>query len=168
MLASLLLFACNEETTTEEVNEEAEVVDSAEVATGIEGYSLYGPEEMGSIEEAENATDLIALMGEESEMDVMLSTTINEVCQKAGCWIKVSLNDSTDMRVYFKDHFTIPIETGQVDCIVQGTAYYDTISVELQQHFLEDANATQEEIDAITEPKFELAFEANAIAVKEE
>jgi hypothetical protein len=46
-----------------------------------------------------------------------------------------------------------------------GTAYYDTISVQLQKHFLEDGNAPQSEIDKIVAPKIELNFLADGVLI---
>ena len=158
--------ACSTEEVEEEQTEETTEEEAPE-EDAMAGWSAYGAEEM----DADNALDVpafVAQMEGQMEMETKIAAPITEVCQKMGCWIKVALNDTTDMRVYFKDHFTIPIETGTADCVFQGLAYYDTISVDMQQHFLEDAGAPQEEIDMITEPKYELAFEASAILVKDE
>lgn len=89
------------------------------------------------------------------------------VCQSAGCWVKVQPTNAPALRVRFKDHFLIPPAT-EINSVAyfHGRAYYDTISVALQKHFLEDAKAPQSEIDQITEPKIELNFEADGVWVK--
>lgn len=159
-----LLAACSEETTTtEETTDEVVAEDTNEVANN--GYTTYGIADMNFDADVVAVADVASMVAQGVETAMTIEATIQEVCQKAGCWIKVGLNDTTQMRVYFKDHFTIPTETGAETCLLQGVAYYDTISVEMQQHFLEDAAAPQSEIDAITEPKFELTFEADAIAI---
>lgn len=95
------------------------------------------------------------------------SATIVESCQKMGCWMSVGV-DSTSMKVYMGDHaFFVPKQgVDGLNCFISGTAYYDTVSVEMQQHLLEDANASQEEIDAITEAKYELAFTATGVMIE--
>lgn len=133
---------------------------------GIPGYDVYGVAELTSIDGATAVAELPALMSGKDEVQVKLTGQIDEVCKKAGCWITVNLDDSTTMRVRFKDHFTIPTETGNEECVFEGIAYYDTVSVKMQKHYLEDAEAPQEEIDAITAPKLQLAFEATGIAIK--
>jgi hypothetical protein len=89
------------------------------------------------------------------------------VCQSAGCWVNVQPSNGELIRVRFKDHFLIPPVTEiNSAAYFHGKAYYDTLSVELQKHFLEDAKAPQSEIDKITDPKIELNFEADGVWVK--
>lgn len=95
--------------------------------------------------------------------------TILEVCSKAGCWVNVDAGNGETFMVRFKDHFTIPPDTKPgTRAYFHGTAFNDTVSVELLQHFAEDAGKSQEEIDKITEPKFELGFTADGIVLKKE
>jgi hypothetical protein len=63
--------------------------------------------------------------------------------------------------------FSIPpaTEAGSI-AYFHGTSYLDTISVAMQKHFLEDAKASQAEIDLITTPKIELNIEADGVIVK--
>lgn len=89
------------------------------------------------------------------------------VCQTAGCWVSVKPSNAEPIRVRFKDHFLIPPQT-EINSMAyfHGRAYFDTLSVELQKHFLEDAKASQEEIDKITTPVIELNFEADGVWVR--
>lgn len=95
---------------------------------------------------------------------------IVEVCSKAGCWVNVDAGDGETFMVRFKDHFTIPPDTKPgTKAYFHGTAFNDTVSVDLLKHFAEDAGKPQEEIDKITEPRFELGFTADGIVlIKEE
>ncbi|MCH2198598.1 MAG: DUF4920 domain-containing protein [Flavobacteriales bacterium] len=93
---------------------------------------------------------------------------IVESCQKMGCWMSVEDAEGQPMMVYMGDHeFFVP-KTGVdgLDCYIAGNAYYDTLSVDFQKHLLEDANAPQEEIDAITEEKYEMAFTATGVMIE--
>ncbi len=47
-----------------------------------------------------------------------------------------------------------------------GNIYWDTISVEMQKHFAEDAEKTKDEIARIIEPKLEVNFEADGVLIK--
>jgi hypothetical protein len=101
--------------------------------------------------------------------DFTFEGEIVEVCSKAGCWVNVDAGNGETFMVRFKDHFTIPPGTEPgTKAYFHGTAFNDTVSVELLQHFAEDAGKSQEEIDKITEPKFELGFTADGIVLQKE
>ena len=72
--------------------------------------------------------------------------------------------------VRFKDYgFFVPKDTtvyGKL-AIVQGIASLDTLTVDLQRHYAEDDGKSQEEINAITEPKYEVLFMADGVIIKE-
>ena len=51
---------------------------------------------------------------------------------------------------------------------MQGVAKIDTTDVATLKHYASDANASQEEIDAITEPEYNYSFEATGVIIKEE
>ena len=85
---------------------------------------------------------------------VKVEAKINSICQKKGCWMYVDLGDTTEMLVRFKDYeFFVPMDATDKIAMIEGMAKVDTLSVEWQKHLKEDANASQEEIDAISEPK---------------
>ena len=66
----------------------------------------------------------------------------------------VDLGDTTEMLVRFKDYeFFVPMDATDKTAMIEGMAKVDTLSVEWQKHLKEDANASQEEIDAISEHK---------------
>ena len=96
---------------------------------------------------------------------IVLRTKINECCKKKGCWMTLNMGDNNpEMRVWFKDYdFFVPLDGDGTEVVISGRAYYKEVSVADQQHVLKDANATKEEIAAITEPKIELGFEATGV-----
>lgn len=103
------------------------------------------------------------------KMEVKLATTINSCCQKKGCWMRVDLGDGEEMMVRFKDYgFFVPLNSAGSDVIMQGVAYYDTVSVDMLRHYAEDAGKPKEEIEKITKPKAQLAFEATGVLLKKE
>lgn len=111
---------------------------------------------------------LPAMMSESGIAEGVFAARITESCQKMGCWMKVESPTDEPMMVFMNDHeFFVP-KTGVngLDCYITGSAYYDTVSVDFQKHLLEDANASEEEIMAITEPKFEMAFNATGVVIK--
>ena len=98
---------------------------------------------------------------------VKFTSKVNEVCQAKGCWMKLDLGDEEAM-VRFKDYgFFMPKNIADREVIVNGKAYVSEMSVEEQRHYAEDAGQTPEEIEAITEVKRTLSFEADGVLVKE-
>ena len=123
----------------------------------------YGPKMVDTVN-ALSTQELLAQFEGKTELEATFKATINETCSKAGCWINIAKEDGETFMVVFKDHFTIPVDTEPgTMAYLTGKAIQDTVSVEMQQHFLEDANAPQEEIDAITTPKYDMTFVADGI-----
>lgn len=127
----------------------------------------YGPVKV-DVKKAISVEDMLAdFEGKTERTEYTFEADLAEVCSKAGCWVNIDKGNGDTFMVRFKDHFTIPpaTEVG-TGAYLHGYAYMDTISVEMLQHFAEDAGKSQEEIDAITEPEYELNFEADGITLK--
>lgn len=98
------------------------------------------------------------------EQEFTVHGKLNQVCQAAGCWIKVENPGGEPIMIRFKDHFTIPTSTAAgTMAYFHGVAYMDTTSVEMLKHFAEDAKKSKEEIEKITEPKVTMMFIADGI-----
>ena len=120
-LTLLTSYSCNEKTT----------------------YINYGEDinsQISYFESIENDFEITNITGQ-----------IIDVCPKKGCWMNV-LVDTDTVFVKFKDYgFFVPMEASGDTAIIEGLAKVETLSVEWLKHLKEDANAPQEEIDAITE-----------------
>ena len=77
--------------------------------------------------------------------------------------------DEDTMMVRFKDYgFFVPKEgVDGKHVIVNGEAFYDTLTVDLLRHYAEDAGRTEEEILAITEPEYVITFTADGVIIQE-
>ena len=137
---------------------------STEVKSEEKEMISYGPTKV-DVKKAISVKDLLAQMeAVKGEKTVTFEADLQEVCSKAGCWVNIKKDDGETFMVRFKDHFTIPPKTKiGTHAFFHGRAYWDTIPVDLLQHFAEDAGKSPEEIAKITEPSFELAFEADGI-----
>lgn len=173
MAVSMLFVSCNE--TAEEGGTQSEPMEQKEGEESKEDTEEQEAEmktEFGTkkvdVSKAISTEELLSNFEGKTKMEATFKAEINEVCSKMGCWINIDKGDGETFMVRFKDHFTIPTETkvGSV-AYLTGTAIQDTISVDEQRHYLEDANASQEEIDAITEDKFEMTFIAEGIKLEE-
>lgn len=144
--------------TIEVVEEETEeVVDPNQTS--------FGPNKVDTTK-AISTAELLAQFKGKTELEATFKAKIQETCSKAGCWVNIEKADGETFMVVFKDHFTIPVDTepGTI-AYMSGKAIQDTVSVEMQQHFLEDANAPQKEIDAVTKPKYGMTFVADGIEI---
>jgi hypothetical protein len=182
---STILLACSskekEENTEVENTENTEVVEesngeeSTEVAfMGDEkgDYLLYGHTEFAP-EDAITSEEMFKTFDETNTFKGAVNISINEVCQNAGCWINiVKPNSDETVMVFFRDHYTIPIETSAgKEAILYGELVSDTMTVDFQKHLLDDAAAngeevSQEEYDAITEDKISQSFDCESILIK--
>lgn len=114
-----------------------------------------------------SVAELIKLMEGKDKLEVTVKARVEECCQKKGCWMKVDMGNGQTMMVTFKDYgFFVPLESAGKTAIMKGIAYYDTISVDMLRHYAEDAGKSKEEIEAITESSYALAFEASGVVLK--
>ena len=160
LLAVAVLASCG---STKQENVETSETQTEEATTENTGW--FGEE--FEIAEAITPAEVAKLMTDSSSNEFVVEGTIQECCQKKGCWMKVDMGDGESMRVSFKDYgFFVPLDAENKTMTMKGVAQYDTISVDFLKHLAEDANATQEEIDAITEPEMALTFEATGVYIK--
>jgi hypothetical protein len=129
-------------------------------------WSYYGediPEDAPTFA-VKNAAAMIAESGSAAGI---FEAEIVQSCQTMGCWMTVKGAEDEAVRVFMKNHaFFVPKDSVQgKKSYFYGEAFYDTISVELQKHLLEDAGATATEIEAVSEPVYELAFEAAGVMI---
>jgi hypothetical protein len=160
-IAFALIIACNNapEATAEETTE-VEAVEE-ETPTGVFGDQNITEE--GAI----STSEMLAMLDGQEEINVKVSTTINQCCQKKGCWMDVDLGNGQTMIVKFKDYeFFVPKNAAGHTAILEGVAKVEVQDVEWLRHKAEDAGQTAEEIAAITEPETSVTFVADAVIIK--
>ena len=113
-------------------------------------------------------SDLLENVAKTGVVEAKIEGEIIETCAKKGCWMKMRADNDTLM-VRFKDYgFFVPKEgVDGKHVIVNGEAFYDTLTVDLLRHYAEDAGKTEEEIMTITEPEYVLSFTANGVIIQE-
>jgi hypothetical protein len=112
--------------------------------------------------------ELIPKMGATDSLAVKVSGKVSEVCQKKGCWMTLVSDQpgQPEMRVTFKDYaFFMPKDLSGKRVVVEGYAYVDVTPVDVLRHYAEDAGKSKEEIEKITEPKREVAYEASGVVI---
>lgn len=167
MIASCTTGSSNDDAPNEEMEN-----DTTDVVMHDEEDLEFDPNQtsFGLVEvdtnNAISVSELVAQFDGKTELEATFKGEINEVCSKMGCWVNIKKDNDETFMVRFKDHFGIPTNTLAGTIVyLTGKAKLDTISVERQQHYLEDAEASQEEIDAITEEKIEMAFIADGVEI---
>ncbi len=159
---TFLLVACKTDKNTDKTEDIAENVTEQEVE-----YASFGEKitDEGALSKSEIIETYNNLKVGDTAM-VKFTTKVNEVCQTKGCWMLLDLGNDEAM-VRFKDYgFFMPKNIADREVIVNGKAYISEMSVDEQRHYAEDAGKSKEELDAITEVKTTLSFEADGVLVK--
>lgn len=90
-----------------------------------------------------------------------------ECCQAKGCWMTIDKSDGTTMRVKFKDYgFFVPKNSAGKTAVMEGIAMVETVSVDEQRHYAEDAGKSKAEIKAINKPSRQLVFVADGVILR--
>lgn len=151
ILFSVIAISCNNQSKTEEKI--------------VEKFAFYG--DSISPDNYIYAGEAIPKLNGKDSIEIKIKGKVNEVCQKKGCWMTIALNDSTEMRVRFKDYgFFMPFDIANDTVIFNGWMYRDSVSVEELQHYEKDAGKSQAAIDSITKPELNYLFEANGVLLK--
>ena len=100
--------------------------------------------------------------------NVSLEGEIIQTCAKKGCWLKMKVPEGDTLMVRFRNYgFFVPKK--DVDgkkAIVKGSAFMDTMDVEILRHYAEDGGASENEILKITEPEYVLGFIADGVLIE--
>jgi len=156
-----LLFACetNKKADSQTIDVKSDEMAYASFGDKIDADNALSTQEIATKYENLKVGDTLV---------TKMSGTINEVCSTKGCWMKLDLGDEKEVMVRFKDYgFFMPLNA-EGDVIINGKAFITETSVEDLRHYAEDADKSEEEIAAITEPERTLAFEADGVLLKQE
>lgn len=133
-------------------------------------YEYFGDSVvMGDVLSKEAMLKRYQELKEGDAIKVQFETTINDVCQKKGCWMNVELPGEKKGFVRFTDYgFFAPMNAAGHEVIVDGRAFISVVSIDELKHYAKDAGKSDEEIAAITEPKVTYAFTADGIAINKD
>ena len=129
--------------------------------TSVDGNEFFG--EAFTPGKALTVDQLLSSMAGKESVEAFVEGEVTAVCKKKGCWMTMAAGGEEDVMVRFKDYgFFVPLElTGKV--LIKGEAKEQITTVADLQHYAEDDGASQEEIDAITEPKRQVHFTATGV-----
>lgn len=172
MIASLLLLiGCDSEPAVEapEAAPAAaapaaapELTDPAPPAAALAGeWAHYGAE--FTLGDALTAAELLSTPEKYVDQNILVEGKIADVCQKAGCWMVIT-DDNTTMRVLMKDHgFAVDKGGTGATCRVEGTVTAREIDPEFVAHL--ESESTN--VEAMPEKNVEgnVVYELTATSV---
>jgi len=140
----------------------------------ISGCDSSPKSDKGDTTQSQNATlpvvqagELAAAMETVVELELQLTGTIVEVCHGSGCWLEMDMGDGQRILVTFpKDVYVVDTTAIGKPAIVDGLVTKEIISVKRLQLQAADEGASDEEIDAITQPMAEFSMEAAHVGIK--
>lgn len=154
-----LLMSCND---SKKDNQKSE-----EIAENVIDYKVFG--DSISQDNAISAEEMLTKfknLKEGDTLDVKFKSSINDVCQKKGCWMSLDLGNDEEAFVKFKDYaFFVPKNAQEQEVVVNGKAYVSVISVDELKHYAKDEGKSQEAIDSITEPEVTYSFMADGVLI---
>jgi hypothetical protein len=108
--------------------------------------------------------DLEELMEGKDSVFVKIKGAVSSICQKKGCWMNMQVKGGDELFTKFKDYdFFVPMNAAGDTAIMEGWLKVTTTSVEELKHYAHDAEKSEEEIAAITEPERDFAFLADGV-----
>ena len=157
---TLVMVSCKNETQTTE-NKVEDV--KKEIAYASFGMEINDTDALSSERMMEHYKGLKA----GDTVPAKMKGKIIEVCSKKGCWMTLDMGGENQVMVKFKDYgFFMPLNA-EGEVVINGKAFVSETSVDELRHYAEDAGKSKEEIEAITEPKFEYGFEADGVLLQE-
>lgn len=113
-------------------------------------------------------SEIPTMLASADSVDTKVEGKIAQCCQKKGCWMKMDMGDGEELMVTFKDYgFFVPLESGGKTAIIEGRAKKRLVPVMELRHYAEDAGASKEEIEKITEPEEGYSFVATGVIIKD-
>ena len=137
-------------------------------AQNVSGYASFGEKfAVGKVLSKEEMLKKYKNLKKGDSIPVQFKTTINSVCKKKGCWMKLDLGKGESSFVKFKDYgFFVPLNADGNEVIVKGYAFVDVVTVDELKHYAKDAGKSKEEIAKITKPEITYSFTATGVYIK--
>lgn len=168
----LLSVSCKNDKKTE-ISTEPNVIEETKKETNNDElaakYTSFGnkisPDNFLSKEEMYNQ---FKSLKKGDTINVKFASSINNVCKKKGCWMRLDLDNGENTLVRFKDYgFFMPLNSENKEVIVSGKAYVNILTVTELRHYAKDEGLSEEEINKITEEENIFAVESDGVLMKE-
>lgn len=121
------------------------VIKLSEPILVTETYEVYG-EKLKKMDEPISLTSLVASTNELESDQVLVKTSIAEVCEKKGCFF-IAQEGEHSVRITFKDYgFFIPTDSKGKEATIAGVFTKKVLSEEKAKHYAEDAGKESSDI----------------------
>lgn len=129
----------------------------APIATTADGQEIYGKPLEGEREIVALAT-VLANASQYADQVVRTEGQVSQVCQKMGCWIELTAEGATPVRVPMAGHsFFLPREAAGKAAVVEGTVKVKALTEEERAHYAaEGAQAVDQAV----------SIEATSVVIK--
>jgi len=159
-LVAFSLFSCQSANNSTENSQDTQ-------ETSATTYYNFGDSTF-TVEDAFSAAELVsnfATSGEDTAW-ATVAGPITQVCTTKGCWMSTAIDSSNNLFVDYDYEFLLPTNSQGQNMVMYGYIYWDTTTVAQLRHYAEDRGASQEEIEAITEPVAEYMFKAKGVKIE--
>lgn len=124
-------------------------------------WTHYGSE--FTLTDALTAAELLGEPAKYVDQNVLVEGRVTDVCQKAGCWMVIT-DDNTTMRVLMKDHgFAVDKGGTGATCRIEGTLVAKEIDPEFVAHLESESQNTADMPEK--QAKGNIVYELNATGV---
>lgn len=135
-----VLFLCT--ALSANAQEAKKVIKLSEPVYVTKTYEVYGEK----VADLDKPRSLSSLAKYSEPQNVVVKTSIAEVCEKKGCFFVVQDGDMT-ARITFKDYgFFIPTDSQGKEVTIVGVFSKKMLSEEQAKHYAEDAGKNSEDI----------------------
>lgn len=128
-----------------QAQDKKEAIRLSEPVKVTDTYEVFGSDP-GKLEGSKSLAATIASSSTTTEEDVIVKTSVTQVCQKKGCFFIAQDGDKT-ARITFKDYsFFIPTDSKGKDVTIVGKLNKKVLSEEQAKHYAEDAGKNSDDI----------------------
>lgn len=101
-------------------------------------------------------------------IEVKFTSTISNICESNGCWIRLNLAEGKKSIIKFKNQsFFMPTNSKNREVIVKGKAYLNITTTDELREYAKKDGLSKEEIAEITEEEISFAIIADGVLMKE-
>ena len=129
---------------TASAQDQKEVIRLSEPVQQTQEFEVFGSEL--EYDNLEPITLSQVINRESNDGEIILKTSVAQVCQKKGCFF-IAQDGDYNARITFKDYgFFIPTDSGGKEVILVGEFSVKTLTEEQAKHYAEDAGKDPDQI----------------------
>ena len=108
-------------------------------------------------------------LADTNNTELTVEGKVLDVCQVSGCWLEMDMMNGETIFVTFKNEdFVVPKDCKGKTVTVKGFVTKEVIGVDILKKMAREEGLTQEDIDAIDQPREEFSFVASGLIFPED